>query len=151
VNTKNFLEDNVMLGILAGFVGNIPKEIITWLFHFLGYLRYTFVHIAAGTFVPKEFIDNPVSLATGVIADWVMVGIIGTITVYFIKYTDYKFPIIKSILLSSSFYIILYGALMALDVTRASLLTPLPNLLLFIPHLAMGTGIGWFIKKYQVK
>ncbi len=151
MNTKNFLEDNVMLGILAGFVGNIPKEIITWLFHFLGYLRYTFVHIAAGTFVPKEFIDNPVSLATGVIADWVMVGIIGTITVYFIKYTDYKFPIIKSILLSSSFYIILYGALMALDVTRASLLTPLPNLLLFIPHLAMGTGIGWFIKKYQVK
>lgn len=151
MNTEEFMKDDIMLGVLAGFVGNIPKEIITWLLHFLGYLRYTFVHIAAGTFVPKEFIDNPISLVTGAIADWIMVGIIGTVTVYFIKYTDYRFPIIKSIFLSSAFYILLYGALMALDVTRASLLTPLPNLLLFIPHLAMGIGIGWFIKKYQVK
>jgi len=149
MNTKKLLEDKVMLGILAGFFGNIPKEIISWIFHSIGYLRYTFVHIAAGAFVPQEFIDNPVSLATGIVADWIMVGIIGTLTVYFIEFTDDNYPIIKSIFLSSAFYIILYGALMALDVTRASLLTPLPNLLLYIPHLAMGSGIGWFIKKYR--
>lgn len=151
MNSKDLLEDKVILGVLAGFMGNIPKEIIAWVFHFSGYLRYTFTHIAAGTFVPKEFIDDPISLVTGAIADWIMVGIIGTITVYFIKYTGYKFPVIKSIFISNFFYIILYGALMALDVTRASLLTPLPNLLLFIPHVVMGIGIGWFIKKYQIK
>ena len=145
---KGIFKDDIILGILAGFVGNIPKEIITWMFHFLGYLRYTFVHLAAGSFVPSEFIDNPVSLATGVISDWVMVGVIGILSVYLIRFTGEKYPIIKSLFLSAFFYIILYGALMAFDVTGVSLLTPLPSLLLFFPHLAMGGGIGWFIKKY---
>jgi len=147
MTVKDYLEDNVIIGILAGFVGNIPKEIIVWAFYFTGYLRYTFVHIAAGTFVPKEFLDNPVSLAIGVISDWIMVGFIGVLTVYFIRFTGNRYPLIKSVFVSSFFYIILYGALMALDVTRASLLTPLPNLLLFIPHLALGFGMGMFIKK----
>ncbi len=148
---NNLLEDNVILGILAGLIGNIPKELIAWAFHFTGYLRYTFMHIAAGAFVSKEFIDDPVSLVIGAISDWIMVGFIGVITVYFIRFTGNRYPVIKSVFVSSLFYIILYGALMALDVTRASLLTPLPNLLLFIPHLALGSGIGLFIKNTQKK
>lgn len=110
MTVKDYLEDNVIIGILAGFVGNIPKEIIVWGFRFTGYLRYTFVHIAAGTFVPKEFLDNPVSLAIGVISDWIMVGFIGVITVYFIRFTGNRYPLIKSVFVSS-FFILFYMGL----------------------------------------
>lgn len=145
---KSILKDDVILGVLAGFAGNILKEIISWLFYFSGYLKYTFVHIAAGTFVSKEYIDSPVSLATGVISDWIMVAVIGVLSVYLIRFTGNCFPVIKSILLSSFFYIILYGVLMAFNATHVSMLTPLPNLLLFIPHLTLGGGIGWFVSRY---
>ncbi len=143
-------KDSIVLGVLAGFAGNIFKEAIAWSFHYLGYLRYTFVHIAAGTFVPQEFLDSPVSLTMGFIADWIIAGFMGVIIVQLIRRTGNDYPIFKAIGTSALLYVLFYGILMALDVTRASLLTPLPNLLLIFPHLIFGLFAGWFIKRYNV-
>lgn len=142
-------KDTIVLGSIAGFIGNVFKEALAWTFHLLGYLRYTFVHIAAGTFVPEEFIDNPVSLAAGFIADYIIAGTIGVITLFIVRLTGNDYPIYKSIGFSSLLYVVLYGALMALDYTRASLLTPLPNLLQFFPHVVFGAVMGLVIKKYN--
>ncbi|MFP4017427.1 MAG: hypothetical protein ACLFUI_10395 [Halanaerobiales bacterium] len=72
-------KDTIIFGLLAGFVGNIPKTLLAWTFHFLGKLRYTFAHIAAGAFVGKDLLDNPVAMATGFAADWIIAGFIGVI------------------------------------------------------------------------
>lgn len=141
--------DPVIFGMVAGFVGNGVKELIVWPLHWMGYIRYTFVHICAGYFVPKEFIEVPKSLAIGVIGDWTLAALFGVGLLQLIRRTGGEYSVIKGISLSAVVYLFLYGALMALDVTRASLLTPLPNLLLFIPHGALGAVSGWFIGRYD--
>jgi len=144
-------KDWIIFGVLAGFVGNIVKEALAWILYAFGWVRYTFVHIGAGYFVDAEFIDNPVSLLTGFIADWVVAGTIGVIIVYLLRITGSDYAILKGAGIGAVTYLLFYGALMALDVTRASLLTPLPNLLLFFPHLLYGGIAGWFAEKYGRK
>lgn len=142
-------QDTIILGMLAGFAGNLPKELLAWGFHLLGYLRYTFVHIAAGAFVPSEFLDSPISLLTGFFSDWILAGLMGVMILKIIRITGSDFPILKSIGISSILYIFLYGVLMALNITRASLLTPLPNFILLFPHLLFGMIVGFFIKHFN--
>lgn len=142
-------KDTVMFGTLIGFAGNVPKLILAWIFHFMGYLRYTFEQIAAGMFVPSDMLDDPVSIAIGVIADWTMAGILGILILTLIRKTGNDYPVFKAIMFTLAEYIFLYGALMAFNVTRASLATPLPNFLLFFPHLLYGITVGYAIQRYD--
>jgi len=143
------MKDTIFFGAIAGILANIPKTVIAWILHFLGYLRYTFIHIAAGYFVPAEFIDNPVSLAAGFIADYTVAAAVGVALYLILQKTGTDYSEFKGLLLGSLLYLVFYGALMALDVTRASLLTPLPNLILFFPHAVFGMLAGWIIRKYS--
>lgn len=129
------LRDSIIFGALAGLVGNIPKTVIAWIFHYFGSLRYTFIHIADGYFVDARFIDNPVSLLTGFIADYVNAGFFGVIMYFMLRKTGTDYAELKGVFFGAFLYLIFYGSFMALDITRASLLTPLPNLLLFFPIL----------------
>lgn len=142
-------KDTIILGTIAGFIGNIFKEVLSWIFYFLGYLRYTFVHIAAGTLISKEFLDNPISLAVGFIADFILAGTVGVFTLLLIRRTGNDYPIYKSIIFSLLLYVIVFGALMSLNITKISLQTPLPNFLQLFPHLFFGLGMGLIIKKYN--
>ena len=142
-------KDTIVFGSLAGFIGNIPKIIFTWILHFLGYDRYTFIHIAAGFFVPAKYLDKPLSLMIGVISDFIMAGLFGVVLLLIMRKTGSDFPILKGVGFSAVIYLFIYGMLMALDITRASLLTPLPNLLLLFPHLILGIVSAWFIKYYD--
>lgn len=142
-------KDLIIFGALAGLLGNIPKTIIAWIFHYLGWLRYTFAHIAAGYFVDAQFLDNPVALLTGFIADYVNAAFFGVIMYYLLKKTGLDYAELKGLAFGAFLYLLFYGAFMALDITRASLLTPLPNLLLFIPHVIFGASTCWLIKRYS--
>jgi len=141
--------DTIIFGAVAGILGNIPKTLIAWLFHSLGYLRYTFIHIAAGYFVPREFIDNPVSLLTGFIADYTNAAFFGVVMFVMLQKSGMDYAELKGLGFGAFLYLIFYGAFMALDITRASLLTPLPNLLLFFPHVIYGAVTCWILKRYS--
>ncbi|MFZ7102230.1 MAG: hypothetical protein ACOWWO_06130 [Peptococcaceae bacterium] len=145
---KFIIRDTVMLGALAGLLGNIPKTIIAWIFHYLGLLRYTFIHIAAGYYVPIEFIDNPVSLLIGFISDYTIAAFFGVIMYLMLQKFGTDYAIVKGLGFGAVLYLIFYGAFMALDITRATLLTPLPNLLLFFPHIIYGGITCQIIKSY---
>ncbi len=141
--------DILIFGIIAGFIGNIPKLIITQVFHYFGWVKYGFIHIAAGYFVSKEYIFEPLSLATGILTDFFTAGLMGVLFLYIIRKTDNDYPVIKSLIMGVSVYIVLFGTFMALDLTRASLLTPLPNFLLIIPHTVLGLVVGIIIERYD--
>jgi len=149
LNYRTLTGDTIIFGAIAGMLGNIPKTIIAWIFHYFGWLRYTFIHIAAGYFVDAKFLDNPVSLATGVLADFISAGLFGAGMYYVLKKTGFTFAVSKGFAFGSFLYLLFYGALMALDITRASLLTPLPNLLLFFPHMLYGATTCWILQKYH--
>lgn len=142
-------KDTIILGTIAGLIGNIPKTIIDWTMHSLGLVRYTFAHIAAGYFVSIKYIDNPVSLATGFISDFIMAGFLGSLFLIILRISGKDYPVTKGILFSAILYVILYGLGMALNLTRVTLATPLPNLLLLLPHLVFGATMGFFLKRYD--
>lgn len=142
------VKDTIIAGAVAGLIGNIPKTVIAWIFHFAGVLRYTFIHIAAGYFVPARFIDNPVSLTMGFIADYTTAAFFGFLMHLMLKKYGTDYAVLKGVGCGALLYLLFYGAFMALDITRASLLTPLPNLLLFFPHIIYGGTTCWLLKRY---
>lgn len=61
-------KDTIISGSLAGILGNIPKTIISWIYYILGYVDYTFDHIAAGYFVDTKYLETPIAVIIGFIA-----------------------------------------------------------------------------------
>jgi len=141
-------KDTVIAGVLAGWMGNVVKEALTWTFHIMGWVRYTFAHIWAGYYYSAENIDAPLSLAAGTITDWTVVGIFGVLLLFILRYTGTDFAIFKGIGFGSLVYITVFGIGMALGFTRATLITPLPHFLLLMAHLTVGGVTGWALEKY---
>lgn len=142
------IKDTIVAGVLAGWIGNVVKETLTWLFHFMGWVRYTFVHISAGFYYSIDNLNAPLSLVTGAITDWTIAGTFGTFLLLLLRYTGIDYAIFKGIGFGALVYIITFGIGMAMDITRASLLTPLPDFLLLMSHLAIGGVSGWALQKY---
>ncbi len=140
--------DTILAGALAGWMGNIAKEILTWTFHFLGWVRYTFVHIAAGFYYSVENLDAPLSLVTGAITDWTIAAVFGILLLHILRYTGTDYAVFKGIAFGSLVYIITFGIGMAMDITRATLITPLPDFLLLMAHLLIGAVTAWALRRF---
>lgn len=145
---EKFRNDIIIFGAVAGLLGNIPKTILAWIFYYFGWLRYTFIHIAGGYFVGAQFLDHPVSLATGTITDYINASILGVAMYYMLRRTGPDYAEVKGLFFGGFLYIVLFGAFMSLDLTRATLITPLPNFLLLFPHVLFGVTTCWILKKY---
>jgi len=141
-------KDSIVAGVLAGWTGNVVKEAMTWSFHFMGWVRYTFVHISAGFYYSQENIDAPLSFLTGFITDWTIAGTFGVVLLYLLRFTGSDYALFKGIGLGALVYIITFGIGMAMDITRATLITPLPDFLLLLSHLGIGSVSGWVLGKY---
>lgn len=144
----DFKSDIISFGSFAGIIGNIPKTIIAEIFRFLGWTRYSFIHIAAGYFVDAKFLDSPVAVATGLITDFLTAALLGVLMYAMLRSTGFDFAKTKGFFFGAILYVVLFGTFMSLDLTRASLLTPLPNFLLFFPHTIFGIVTCWVLEKY---
>jgi hypothetical protein len=142
------VRDTVIAGLLAGWAGNIAKEIMVWTFYFLGWTKYTLVHIAAGFYYSADNLTAPVSMITGAITDWTIAGVFGVILLLILRFTGTDYALVKGIMFGSFFYLIAFGIGMSLDISRATLLTPLPDFLLLLSHLAIGGVCGWVLRRY---
>ncbi len=142
------VKDTIVAGVLAGWIGNVVKETLTWSFHFMGWVRYTFVHIAAGFYYSVDNLNAPLSLVTGAITDWTISGTFGVMLLLLLRYTGTDYAIFKGIGFGAIVYVITFGIGMAMDITRATLITPLPDFLLLTAHLAIGGVTGWALDRY---
>ncbi|HOL17609.1 MAG TPA: hypothetical protein PLY40_04910 [Bacillota bacterium] len=114
----------------------------------LGWIRYTFAHIAAGFYYSAENLDAPLSLVTGMITDWTIAAIFGVLLLLLLRFTGVDYNIFKGIGFGATFYIVAFGIGMALDISRATLVTPLPDFLLLLSHLVIGAVTGWALRKF---
>ncbi len=142
------VRDTIVAGALAGWMGNVVKEALTWTFYLMGWTRYTFVHIAAGFYYSAENLNAPLSLVTGAITDWTIATTFGVMLLLILRYTGTDYAVFKGIAFGSLFYVLAFGIGMALDITRATLVTPLPDFLLLMAHLVIGGVAGWALEKY---
>ena len=141
-------DDPIMMGAVAGLIANILKAVGSWSFHLMGWLQYTTSHIGAGYFVGLEFINEPVALAIGIIVDFTIAAFLGVILYQLLKFSGRDYAIWKGVGLSLFFYISLAGISLSADLTRVTLLTPLPNLMLIITHIIFGVTAGWILGRY---
>ena len=141
-------QDSVVMGALAGLAGNLAKEFIVWPMYFLGWVHYPFVFLAASFFVDRSSIRNPLALAKGFITDYAIAAILGIALLYLLRRTGKDYALFKGLLLGLFVHIGLYGLVMALRATRITILTPLPNLLLVIPHVVFGMVAAWVLKRW---
>lgn len=142
--------DPIVLGAIAGAIGNVPKAILTNLFQYFGWVRYTFGQLAAGLFMKQEVLSNPLVLLVGYVTDFTVASLLGVVLVYIIRNTGNDFEIFKGLLIGLASYIFLYGIMLRLHITSGNLATPLPNFLALPPHIIFGMLSGWVIKHYGV-
>ena len=98
-----------------------------------------------------KFLDKPVSLAAGFITDYIVAAFLGTIMYYLLRKTGAEYAELKGLFFGGLLYVVVFGTFMSLNLTRASLLTPLPNLLMFFPHAVYGIITCWILKKYGTR
>lgn len=77
--------------------------------------------------------------------------LLGVVIVYLFRIMGNDYPVFKGLLFGGVSYIFLYGVAMALNFTRVSLLTPLPNLVLLVPHVVFGATTAWVVNYLMAK
>lgn len=139
-----------MLGAVAGVVGNIPKTILSIVFYYFGWIRYTFNQLAAGIFMKQEILSNPLALVVGYITNFTVAAFIGVVLVCIIRKTGNDYEIFKGILAGMASYIFLYGIMLRLNITIGNIETSLPNFLALLLHIIFGMLSGWIVKHYSL-
>jgi ABC-type xylose transport system permease subunit len=82
------LRNKTMLGIIAGLISGIVKDIIDLITYSLKITDNLFGYLASGIFSEPQSARSTIGLIIGYLADLVMGGFLGFIFVYFIKRTE---------------------------------------------------------------
>lgn len=141
-------KDSLVFGGLAGVIGNIFKEAITWGLYFGRVLNYTFVHFCAGVVInPASQIKDPISIIIGIIIDYTVAASFSVAMYLIMRKTGTDHWLLKSLFFGMMVFIICYGILRpAISIKIES--PPLVALMYLIPNLAYGVGTCWFLNKY---
>lgn len=143
--------DILLFGGLAGVVGNIPKEILTWIMYFFGWIKYTFDHICAGIYVSPSYLREPSALLLGIMVDFVQAGIFGGSILYILKKTGGEERwVLKGLVLGFGMFLICFGGLRRMMSPKIMIVTPLENLLYLPPNVIYALTTTWFIKKFRI-
>ncbi len=141
-------KDRILLGGLAGMVGNIPKELMAWIMYWFGWIRYTFDHFCAGIFVPPAAVYDPVAIVLGLINDFVFSGIYGVLFYLIFKKTGVGRWFLKSLVMGFGLFTICFGILRPLLAPKLVVVEPLVNLLYLAPNVMYSVVTCWFIQKF---
>lgn len=140
--TKNEL----FLGVLAGMIGNIPKDIMAWILYGLNITPYTFAHFCAGIFVPPVYIRHWASIAVGFFADFVMAASFGFLLALILKKYGTDYWMIKGLGFGGGLFVYCFGMLRPM-VSPLRLSDPVANLLFVLPHLFFGLTASCIVAK----
>jgi hypothetical protein len=141
-------KDTIVFGGLAGIIGNIPKEVITWGFYFSGFLNYTFVHFCVGMVVnPATYVKDPLSIVVGVMIDYTIAASFSIALYLGMRKTGTDYWLLKGLGFGMIVFLICYGVLRPTFSIKIES-PPLVVLMYIIPNLAYGVTTCWFLKKY---
>lgn len=141
--TKNLY----IVGTLSGLAGNVPKQIMTWAFYFLGFLDYTFCHLCAGVVISPARIREPLSVFIGALLDYTVASFFGLFAYYIYLKTGGGYHLLRGVGFGVLAFLVCYGVLCPLF----SVVTPKPPQTVFfylLPNLLYGISIMAFIRWY---
>lgn len=132
------IKDKMILGVIAGLGGNVIKNILGLAGMRLGLQEIDGPHRAAGMLVPPHKIADPKGKLVGFLADTVMSGTLGIVTLSGLLLFGKKHAILKGSLVGAGMWTILYGIMGNLGATKVNPITPQTVLAEFIEHTIFG-------------
>jgi hypothetical protein len=135
---KMKINDRLLLGALTGLIANIPKLLIGRAAIKLKLAEINGPETAAGIFIPPHKLTTTTGMAVGFIADSVIAGILGTVTVYTLSITGKDKYAIKGILMGQIMWQTLYGLLGSFGGSQVRAYSPKTVLSELVAHSAFG-------------
>lgn len=89
------ITDKIILGLLAGLIGNIPKAVINEILVRKGIEKKRFAEIVSGMFVTREEATSKKGVAFGFFGDFTTASFLGIPLVYILAKTGKNHKIIK--------------------------------------------------------
>jgi hypothetical protein len=143
-------KDTLVVCGLAGIIGNIPKEFLTWGLYFAGIVKYTFVHFCAGLVVnPAIYVNEPLSLVIGVMIDYTIATAFSLALYLGMRKTGTNYWFLKGLGFGMFVFLICYGFMRPTFSLKIES-PPLVALMYMIPNLLYGITTSWFLKRYGV-
>jgi hypothetical protein len=142
--------DVIIFGGLAGVVGNIFKEVISWGFYFSGLINYTYDHFCAGLVVnPAGYVKMLFAVFIGTMIDFTVAAVFGVIMYFVMRKTGTQYWLFKGLGFGMVIFLICFAVLRPTFSIKIES-TPLQALMYMIPNLVYGVITCWFLKKYGV-
>ncbi|ATW28469.1 hypothetical protein [Candidatus Formimonas warabiya] len=89
------ITDRIMLGLVGGFIGNIPKSVFNEILFRKGIETKRYGEIIGGIFMPREEVRSRTGMHFGAGADFVMSSLLGIPLVYLLSFTGKDYYLVK--------------------------------------------------------
>ena len=142
------IKDKFTLGVLASACANIPINILDYIFYSVDINKHHMWHIAASTYFKKEDVKTIPALVTGAVSDYSKAGIMGSVILYLLYFTDTEYSGLKGLSVGALWWLFGFGVILRTKVSRIDPDDPGTNLYHLTEHLLLGFLIAKFIDKY---
>lgn len=134
------IDDRFLLGVLCGVLGNVPKQMFMYMAKRLQYADVDGFEKGAGMFIDPIKIRSKEGKALGVLADTVVAGMLGVVSVYLLSVCGPRNAILKGALAGQGMWQSLYGVLGNMGASRVRSVTPGTAISEFVGHTLYGAS-----------
>lgn len=142
-------KDGLIFGGLAGIVGNVLKEVLTWVSYGVGAINYTFTHMCSGLVVSSEYVKTPLGLTLGVLVDFTVAAVFGVAIHMILEKTGTRHIVLKGLLFGILIYLFCYSIMRPNFSSIKGYIDPVSVSLYISANGVYGITTSWFIKKYD--
>lgn len=132
------IKDRFLLGIVAGLGGNLAKLAIGKTGKKMQWAELHGPDMAAGMFIPPVKLASTQGRIAGLIADSVIAGVLGVVTVYGLSLCGKNQASIKGLAGGSAMWTCVYGIASAMGLTKVKPHSPKTVLNEFVSHTIYG-------------
>lgn len=141
-------KNKIPLGVFAGVVSNLIRNILGLILYFLEYKEHTIWELATSAILPETEMQKISALIIGIFNDFAIASILGIITVYFIYFTGKENFILKGFIIGSAAWMLIFIPVTQLEISRIQPESITSNLFFLFSHLLLGVLISTFIIKF---
>lgn len=132
------IRDRLILGVISGLTGNVPKLGLVELARRRGWAEVTGPTKAAGMLVSRKRLSTAEGRVVGYIADGIIAALLGVASVYLLSVTGRDKAALKGAISGQVIWSALYGVLSTMGATTAHPTSPRTVLTEFVAHTAYG-------------
>ena len=144
-------ENKISLGIFSGILANTLANIFSLILYFTGIKEYFLWTLATSIFVSRDKINNLGAIILGIVADSIIAIWLGILLVYILYIIGTNRGYLKGLIYGGLWWIILYGGVTGLHISRLEINSIDSNLAYLAEHLIFGILLAWFNLKFGKK